>query len=246
LYNEQATARWREIVGNRNVGLIIIGLPYDGAGREKVCEALRPRVDFSVGPALDQHLSGASWIWAAGKPRDNSTVWLRKSFELKGQPHPTWLQITADNRFVASVNGKEIGRAEDWRTPRAFDLSPLLRAGKNEIIVEGWNQDGPAGVIAAIAGSDPAGRPLFRMVTDATWEASADQKQWAPARAIAKLGEGPWESKVRESYRADEYLIASWRVTPDSERQLVNGRVAVLHGLTPGRGATTLMLADGR
>jgi len=49
---------------------------------------------------------------------------------------------------------------------------------------------------------------------------------------------------VRENFKADEYAISKWRAAPDSDWQLATGRVALPHGLTPGRGATVLMLAD--
>jgi len=81
LYQNEAQQRWRETLANNQIGLFILGLPHDDAGREALTAALKPRGEIAFGPSLNKHLAGANWIWTPGKPKDDSTVFLHKYFE---------------------------------------------------------------------------------------------------------------------------------------------------------------------
>jgi hypothetical protein len=250
LYTGEALARWSAIAADKSIGLMFMGLPHDEAGRKSLCEALRARGAFAIGPALDRHLDGANWIWMPGKPKDDSTIFLRKSVEFAAVPARAWLQITADNRFVASINGHKLGQSEDWKRPAAYDVTPLVHAGKNLLEIEAYNEDGPAGVVAALSASDAEGKPLLRVVTDDTWVSSAartgDRREWKPAKVVAKLGGGEWEDKVETSFVADEYALERAKPPHAITAGLSGaiGRVAVLHGLQAGAGTMPVLMAD--
>src|SRR5947207_10203951 len=143
---------WQKLLADKSVGLMFIGLPHDQAGKDALVAALKDRGGPSIGLHLSTHLQGCHWIWTPGKTKDQSHAYLRKHFDLKNLPVRAWIQITADNRARVFVNGKDAGGSDDGRRPESIDVTQLLRAGANVIAVDAYNEDGPAGVVLAIAG----------------------------------------------------------------------------------------------
>ena len=141
-----------------------------------------------------ESFQGASWIWSAAEDPLNAPALTRsveRSFDLTSLPRQASLRLTADDRFVLSVNGQEVRRstnvADGWRIPVTVDLRPHLRLGTNSIKVEATNgTPSPAGVIAKLTmvGEDGARTTL---VTDGSWRADG-----AAAKVAAPYGQGPW------------------------------------------------------
>src|SRR2546423_251849 len=94
----------------------------------------------------------ARWIWterphSAGftrgaglPPREtwNRFVYFRRSFVLEEIPASVPARVTADSRFVLSVNGEEVARGPARSVPERLayaelELTPFLRQGKNVI-----------------------------------------------------------------------------------------------------------------
>ena len=115
------------------------------------------------------------WIWMEGKENEASTVCFRKSFELQLLTSPIFLYITADNRYELYVNGKLVGRDNVWETVERYDVSRLLRKGRNLIAVKCVNEDGPAGLLVQVE----AGREKKVILTsDESWKVGEEKEGW--------------------------------------------------------------------
>jgi hypothetical protein len=91
----------------------------------------------------------ARWIWsnpqAAGGT--NEKLAFKTSFTLAAQPVHAALVGSADNEFVAFVNGKKLVESKAWETPVAEVATNDVRQGRNELLVTAANA-GPPGPAA--------------------------------------------------------------------------------------------------
>src|SRR5580765_5806955 len=92
-----------------------------------------------------QGLWRAQWITTPGGPqRDAVVLHFRKTIDLPQPPQRFMVQVSADSRFILSVNQEEVERGqargdlEHWRY-YAYDLAPFLRPGHNEIAATVWS-----------------------------------------------------------------------------------------------------------
>ncbi len=141
------------------------------------------------------------WIWgdsAANEkvPAAGETISIRKQFTLQGKILSGGGVITCDNSFVLYVNGRKIESGDDWTKPHAILLKPLLKNGKNEIVV-----------VASNGGNGPNAAGLFfesrlklengdsiTVASDSSWEWNAN----IPASKEGRLGAitGNWKPVV--------------------------------------------------
>ena len=91
----------------------------------------------------------ARWIWSNPQASGGGDEKLafRTSFKLAAQPVHATLVATADNAFVAFVNGKKLAESKSWETPVAEVATNEMRRGDNELLVTAANA-GPAGPAA--------------------------------------------------------------------------------------------------
>ena len=87
----------------------------------------------------------ASWIWANEPcPSQNYICCFSDEVLLSSQTEKTTIRISADTRYVLYCNGHEIGRgpirsvADHWFYD-TYDLSLVMREGKNHIAVRVWH-----------------------------------------------------------------------------------------------------------
>ncbi|MBV9223694.1 MAG: family 78 glycoside hydrolase catalytic domain [Acidobacteriaceae bacterium] len=87
----------------------------------------------------------AQWIASPDAPaRDAGVFHFRKTINLPNPPASFVVHVSADNRFILYVNGKQFGAGPassdlfHWRY-ETFDLAPLLHAGDNVIGATVWN-----------------------------------------------------------------------------------------------------------
>lgn len=145
----------------------------------------------------------ANWIWGPGEnaPR-NVVMQFRRTVTLDEVPAGAQLHISADSRYILSVNGKRIGygpaRAYQFNYDYdTYSLTQHLRAGQNVIAVSvsHWGEGtfhhfvGRAGLLAQL--EDGAQNVIA--LTDATWKAKRSQafRQNTP-RIACQL---PWEEQ---------------------------------------------------
>ncbi|MGB3306319.1 MAG: family 78 glycoside hydrolase catalytic domain [Thermomicrobiales bacterium] len=84
--------------------------------------------------------AAAHWIWDAGEPSPrNAWRWFRRTFDLdKPAPHAT-IRITADIRYVAYINGTQIGHGPVRGFPTrwfvdTWEVGHLLRTNRPNVI----------------------------------------------------------------------------------------------------------------
>jgi len=101
------------------------------------------QVEQRTTPDSEQLLfTTAKWIWDAGDPSPrNAWRWFRRSFGLDTQSPSATIRITADTRYVAYVNGTQIGHGpvrgfpDRWFVD-SWEIGHLLRTdGPNTIAV---------------------------------------------------------------------------------------------------------------
>ncbi len=160
----------------------------------------------------DCPLTNAAWIWfpegypAVDAPAEK--IYFRRTFVLGSETKVmrARLRATADDRFVAWLNGTKIGNGEDWNNPRQFnDLAHLLKPGTNVLAIEAQNMPAPsanpAGLIATL--EIQIGGSVIRNVSGISWRCAKtestgwdstnfDDSAWTNAMLVARYGEGPW------------------------------------------------------
>lgn len=145
------------------------------------------------------------WIWDE-QAEAGEVLFFRRTFSLTASPRKAILHIACDDRFIVFVNGKEVSKSgEDpleWRLMKSYEITPLLRKGKNVVAVHARNLGGPAALIALLELHDAKGK-VTAIITDAHWKLSQteapnwkqpdfDDKDWQNATEHATLGEGVW------------------------------------------------------
>ena len=65
-----------------------------------------------------------AWIWSELGERPNAeVVHFRKTFELKGGRKAAVLSVTCDNHYEAWINGKLVGKGDNWEQPGQFEIA---------------------------------------------------------------------------------------------------------------------------
>ncbi len=154
------------------------------------------------------------WIWfPEGNPAVDAPVAkrrFRKTFTIDDPAALTSasLGITADDRFVAYINGQRIAENSDWHSPRLLDSLRHLRPGKNVIAIEAENVPvpfaNPAGLLASL--QLRTATSTHNIATDETWLCSNDtatdsadwttlefnDSSWTKSQELAPYGGSPW------------------------------------------------------
>jgi hypothetical protein len=160
--------------------------------------------------------SGSQWIWfPEGEPATSAPVakrYFRKRFELPADLERATnaeLLVSADDRFVADVNGQRAGEHAGWQSEQRFDVTGLLKPGANVIAIEAENlptpvSANPAGLIAKLQ-IQFAGKRT-EITSDKSWKASQelvgaderwttaefDDSNWTPVKELGVYGGPPW------------------------------------------------------
>ena len=184
-----------------------------------------------------QNFGNAHWIWhrqpGGSEAREQSGVappgtrYLRGEFVLAAAPaeavRGASLWITADERFVAHLNGEKIGETDDyensWLCVQRIDVARHLKPGRNVLAVKavtgeigagaGDPEKNRAGVLARLLVEADDG-PAVAVVTDAQWRTSDspatgweqldfDDSSWTAAVELAPADGGPWK-RVRDGW----------------------------------------------
>ena len=142
----------------------------------------------------------AEWIWTAPQAKANEVAYFRTSFDLAAVPAKATLRATCDNYCKVVLNGKMVGKSDDWHASLNKRVETNLVAGKNWISVRAQNDEGAglAAFILEIVGPD--GSQL--VATNTGWKANAqddqwdktaaDTSSWKAAAALGPYGIAPW------------------------------------------------------
>lgn len=158
-------------------------------------------------------LAAARWVWQPQRTTEaTEVVCFRRRFvlgESGGGVRPRSLrratiQITADNTFELTINGRSAGKGNDWSRIQTFDVTSLLRPeGTNVIAVRATNTGHEAGLIAGLR-VELAEGAAFELVTDADWRcaigtpanwsaAELDESNWSKAHVLGDASAAPWK-----------------------------------------------------
>jgi hypothetical protein len=160
------------------------------------------------------------WIWAPVDLRDvRPRAFLAAcDFEVASPPTSARVEVLGDEEYILWINGRRVGssRYRDGDPLDVYDVTALLRAGRNRVLLELRSATGAGGATLRLV--DSSGRVL--VVTDRHWRIYAsswrglfngDPLQPAPAAAV--LGRSPfgrWGAPVPGPVRAsfDEVVTA--------------------------------------
>ncbi|MGB0325894.1 MAG: DUF1549 domain-containing protein [Akkermansiaceae bacterium] len=151
------------------------------------------RVDRNSNPKRDLKGRGmvGEWIWTAtnARPAGEKVTFTR---EVKLPPKARGrIVITCDNEYFLKVNGREVGRDSNWEDVESYDLSKVLRTGKNVIEVQAKNlgqTPNAAALFAQLVFVDQEGREVV-VATDGRWKADGKPALIHPTKL--------WESRVK-------------------------------------------------
>jgi putative heme-binding domain-containing protein len=152
---------------------------------------------------------GPKWIWCQSAETDLSPTgicYFRKTVEVL-EPGSGSIEVAAES-FELFLNGTRVGQGQGIDSLISFDVSGLLKIGKNTIAIRAAKVNRTAtGLAAKFSFTPEAGRPEVT-VTDETWKASAralplwnrsfySDGPWKNARTIALFGEsGPQNPNI--------------------------------------------------
>ncbi|MGC9003111.1 MAG: GH116 family glycosyl hydrolase [bacterium] len=126
-------------------------------------------------PPIERSAWKAKWIWKKGEENKPGTICFRKSFILSSVSKPSFLYITADNYYELYINDKFVGKNGVWETVEKYDVSGLLKKGKNTIAVKCRNEEGPAGLLVELTAGKKGKVILF---SDESWKAGKEEEGW--------------------------------------------------------------------
>lgn len=135
----------------------------------------------------------AKWIWAqhrisAGEPL---AFFAARDFDLPEARAFTKLKVLGDPEYAVYLNGRRIAAryvGED-RTLDVYDVSQLVRTGRNRLVIAVRAHQGAGGLIAAI---DIAPEVANWVVTDESWRI---YRRWTPELLLVN-SDGGWEPPV--------------------------------------------------
>jgi hypothetical protein len=182
----------------------------------------------------------ARWIWAQHRMSDNLPVafFAARDFTLPEKRFYAKLKVLGDPEYTVFVNGREIGgrRVDGVRgreQPRVldlYDISSLVRTGRNRIVIAVRAPQGAGGLIASI---DIGPETANWVVTDGSWRI---YRRWDARILQSDMAGAKWEPPLiigappvgRWNYLPTEALaLASppTNVTPPTDVFVQMGRI---------------------
>lgn len=136
---------------------------------------------------------GAQWIWAPHRMSDRVplTFFATREFTLPENRIYAHLKIAGDPEYDVWVNGALVGMrrvSPDERALDAYDISALVKTGRNRLVIAVRTPQGVGGLLASI---DIHPEIANFVVTDGAWKI---YRTWMPellARDVPSLAVGP-------------------------------------------------------
>jgi len=145
------------------------------------------------------------WIWLQGQDAlaalPESSATFRVSLHLSGKPQSAALLLAVRGDYAATVNGREVGRKQEWGAFDRRDILDELKMGDNlveiKVTAPAAPTEGPnAGAkttkaalaaLVKITGSDGS---VKRFASGGSWQSSSGNgSSWQAAKVVAKLGD---------------------------------------------------------
>jgi hypothetical protein len=120
----------------------------------------------------------ARWIWAQHRMSSNEPVafFATRDFALPEKRYFTHLKIAGDPEYTVYLNGRQIAalRGGENRQLDHYDISGLVKTGRNRLVVAVRAPQGMGGLLASI---DIAPETQNWLVTDGSWKI---YREWHP------------------------------------------------------------------
>jgi len=150
-----------------------------------------------VDPQDEQEVKNIRWVWLANSDPthvvSSTQAQFRYRLHLDAAPQAASLHILVRGTYTARVNGKISGQHDEWGAFDREEITSLLHAGDNEILLEvsshnaGKGVASPAAIAASIHLTTADGREQ-RIVSNADWQGRAmPDGQWQSARVAGVL-----------------------------------------------------------
>jgi len=199
------------------------------------------------------------WIWYPAESTDEVTRYFRKVVELPADARVASATAwgAANNEFVFTLNGKELGGCDEWKAVESFDVAQELVPGQNIIAITGVHARGVAGLVFGMHVTLADGRTV-EVRSGQDWLTCAeapegwqslkfDTKGWIQPKLVAQYGEPPWgvvadrfpsrSFYLRRAFTTEHVTIARARVYVSAlgaYRLFINGTRVGHDELTPG------------
>lgn len=168
-------------------------------------QEFRPHPEWALQVNNHSSLTKASWIWfPEGNPAVDAPAarrFFRRHFALPPGKEiaRASLSVTADDRFAARLNGREVGRGQDWNQVNQFgDLAGLLHPGDNELAIDAENMPAPSAnpaSLIAMLDIEFADHTALQIPSDDAWAAATSAAgPWVKSMVTAPYGGGPWSA----------------------------------------------------
>jgi alpha-L-rhamnosidase len=150
----------------------------------------------------DAPLDGAKWIWfdGDGEPVGKAARFYSKMVMLPvgASVRSAQLCLTAVDVFTCEIKARPAAASRnlpDWKRPGVFDVTELIAAGENLLVVRvGHKSPDVAGMAAKLVIALEGGETIT-IVSDESWKATDDAAQtgeWAEVRVLGEYGAEPW------------------------------------------------------
>jgi hypothetical protein len=116
--------------------------------------------------------SEAQWMWAGERGPAGSTAFFRKSIVIPGEPiSGRFVAVAEFNELQVFVNGRLAAEVEPYQPLQSWDVTHLLRPGKNTLAVQARAVEGPAAVALHLELQSAAGQATT-WVSDSSWRSA--------------------------------------------------------------------------
>ena len=151
--------------------------------------------------AMSERAWKAYWVWP-GEPREDQTIYVRKTFDLDFQPREAIARIAVDDAYTLKVNGTLCASDNNWASVETVDLKPFLVQGKNVLTMEATNRYSAAGALfEASLVAENGGETMI--ISDDSWRcaeqpvagwesADFDDSLWRRMDMIGQPPCAPW------------------------------------------------------
>jgi|GEM_PF-4649406 len=161
------------------------------------------------------------WIWSEQGVKEN---YFRYTFNIEKNNPPIEgkIAITCDNIFELYLNGKFLGKDDDWATLEVYDIKDKIKAGKNVIAVKCMDPGGDCGALLVEGYIKLKNDDIKIIASDENWkitqkiptpqmqqwtEVYFDDTSWATAKPYGKPPMLPWGALSYPSFGLGEDII---------------------------------------
>jgi len=151
-----------------------LGVPIPSAGCILAAAALAAwtplirAASFYMPPFARPLKTRALWICHPDGKRKGE-VTFEKTYKVEDVFTEARLAVTAHHKYVLLVNGKEVGRDDDWLDMETYDLTPFLKIGDNVLTVRVQHHYSPGAVFLIGRFRTKDGRESL-VFSDGAWE----------------------------------------------------------------------------